>query len=206
MKGKVIKFNLVGGILVLILIIALIIGLIVGIPKLFKNKDENDNKDENNNVEVGKSYESNDGYEFENKLINETDNSFRKGKEVFENVNFNMYYNPEKFTLERNTDSVSIITYNKNKSTAIMIEVRMGNYEEDMDKLTEIGQREISELIIDNTSVLKEIVNVNNKIQYKYYIPKDDEKYLIAILECDLEQKEKILSEMEKMIESIDIL
>lgn len=204
MKGKVIKFNLVGGILVLILIIALIIGLIIGIPKLFKNKDENDNN--SNNAEVEESNELNNSFEFENNSIDETANSFAKGKEVFENVNFNMYYNPKKFTPERNTENVSIITYNNNKSTAIMIEARMGDYEEYVSRLREIEKIEMSELIIDNTSVLKEIVNVNNRIQHKYYIPKDDEKYLIVILECDLEQEEKILPEMEKMIESIDIL
>lgn len=203
MKGKVIKFNLVGGILVLILIITLIIGLSISIPKLFKNENENDNNA--NNTETEESYESNNSSELKNNSIGETVNSFKKGKEVLENVNFNMYYDPEKFTPERNTENVSIIAYNNNTSTAIMVETRIGDYEEYVSKLREIEQLEMSELIIDNTTVLKEITDINNRIQHKYYIPINDEKYLIVILECELEQEE-FLPEMEKMIESIDIL
>lgn len=210
MGGKVIKFNLMGAIGILIIIIAVIVGIITFTTRGKSNKD---NKEENDKKEV---------VEQDKESYNELD---RKElvtiKGLNKEISLRTYERNSEFKIEYDVDSFYVDDRDQNKlyfesliSDSILIEIqRNAGFKNKSNELISY-ERERKE---ENDTYKLENKNFNGHSCYietkeddrdvmkNYYIESGNEYYYIRVL-CGKEYKDTMMPIIEKMIETFKIM
>lgn len=181
-EGKVIKFNLMGAIGVLILIIAVIVGLIKGIPKL-KNKNNEQGEVNNSSEEQEGTKDSQEDKEKELKrtIIVNGDEQEIVLKEFVSTLGYTMYYDTEKFYIEYKEDT-PVDRYESLYSDSIifLVSKREMDYEANVEALN----RRIQES--DNIN--------NNSSEMGYYIEETSVGNSRAIEEITIDPAQYVMT------------
>lgn len=225
MEKKVIKFNLVGAICILVLTIAIIVGLIVGIPKLI-----NKIKDGNNNLSTQKqavAIDESKEYMEKVKTLSgeERDCKMRYCKSK---LGYAMKYDIDLFhpqvDSEENNQFISLYS----NKVGIGIEKKQGKFEELEEKLKEedkerisyeknskdqdnekskkIEEMAINTLDINGAKTIKGTVKSEEGTNQIYCIKIDDNSYYNVEVFCSKSFEDEILPVMEHMVESFEII
>lgn len=221
-EGKVIKFNLMGAIGVLILIIAVIVGLVIGIPKL-KNNDNEQGEVNNSSGEQKETKESEEDKEKEIKrnIIVNGDEQEIDLKEFTSSLGYTMYYDIEKFYIE-NKEDTPVDRYESLYSNSIifLVSKRAMNYEDNVEALnarmqgssnlndtsSEVSYN-IEETKIGNSRAIEEITIDPAQYIMTYIVEdKNDEKNCFYIeIRFNRQFEETILPVVREMLKTFEV-
>ena len=188
MGGKVIKFNLMGAIGILIIIIAVIVGIITFTTRGKSNKD---NKEENDKKEV---------VEQDKESYNELD---RKElvtiKGLNKEISLRTYERNSEFKIEYDVDSFYVDDRDQNKLyfESLISYERERKEENDTYKLENKN--------FNGHSCYIETKEDDRDVMKNYYIESGNEYYYIRVL-CGKEYKDTMMPIIEKMIETFKIM
>ena len=217
MERRVIKFNLVGAIFVLLLIILAIIGIIVGVNNFKKEKNQNDN---DGNVENNQSQNEQNQNEQEpideNKEYSELVTIDDEEKEITMKIcigstGYIMKYDANGFYVDKDVEGKDI--YNSLTSDTISINVTKENenFEDRVNDLildekrkTNYSNYEITQTEINGRNAYKETMTSNAETVTFYYIEVDDGAFVIEI-HCGNSFVEETMPIIEKMVNSFEI-
>ena len=220
MEKKVIKFNLVGTICILLLLIAIIVGLVVGIPKI-RNKSNNKNETEKQKQEqlerIDEKKEYNQKISLENGKERECRMKYWQGK-----FGYAMLYDADSFkVVNKNNRLDDYISLYSNR-VGIIVEKKEAKFENVYSQLEEEGNRIIEEdkedyknntakfkvdkVKINNYEVVKRTSNLTKNTEINYAIKKDDNTYYYITVYCSKDFEKEFLPIMEAMVESFEIL
>lgn len=217
MQGRVIKFNLMGAIFVLILIIAIIVAAIVYVPKLInsqKEKNETNNSGvESENTGVSKEIDEEKVYK-ETVTLNGIEHEIAM-KNCKGSFGYSMKYDVERFYVEK--DIRGIDYFNSLYSDTIFIHVSEKNakYEEKVKVLNSNKEANSQEAGVIEYDVTEEDVNGleavcetkrrADGVMYTYYIKKDNNSYLVMQIHCGEAFEEMTMPVIEKMMGSLEV-
>lgn len=212
MEKRVIKFNLVGAIFVIILIILTIVGIVIIATK---PKNNNDNFDSNNQLEQNNDIDENKEIKAD-VMIQGTKREIVM-KTCKGSYGYTMQYDINSFYVEKDVNGVDKFNSLYSDTVNISVLKSSGIYEEEIEKLrlnsnTMITNNinitdgyEIEEKVINGLKVnIKKEKNTNEKIN-TYYI-KSYDGYFVVQVNCGLEFEDMLWPVIEKMIETFEIL
>lgn len=212
MEKRVIKFNLVGAIFVIILIILTIVGIVIIATK---PKNNNDNFDSNNQLEQNNDIDENKEIKAD-VMIQGTKREIIM-KTCKGSYGYTMQYDINSFYVEKDVNGVDKFNSSYSDTVNISVLKSSGIYEEEIEKLrlnsnTMITNNinitdgyEIEEKVINGLKVnIKKEKNTNEKIN-TYYI-KSYDGYFVVQVNCGLEFEDMLWPVIEKMIETFEIL
>ncbi len=221
-NNKVIKFNLMGAIGIIILIIAIIVGVIIGVNKSNnKNKNENQN---NNNVEqkvqenVSKDNDKNQVNTNESKdseNINAKENTQKKSEEVEisdsnghktkhnvktheSDLGYKMKYDHESFFADKNNENKEKFISLYSNTIGITVEKVNGKIENISNEFTRLS--------INGNEAAKRVSATNETIDEVYFIKKDDKEYFNIHITCGANFKEQVMPVIDYMISTFEII
>lgn len=212
MEKRVIKFNLVGAIFVIILIILTIVGIVIIATK---PKNNNDNFDSNNQLEQNNDIDENKEIKAD-VMIQGTKREIVM-KTCKGSYGYTMQYDINSFYVEKDVNGVDKFNSLYSDTVNISVLKSSGIYEEEIEKLrlnsnTMITNNinitdgyEIEEKVINGLKVnIKKEKNTNEKIN-TYYI-KSYDGYFVVQVNCGLGFEDMLWPVIEKMIETFEIL
>ena len=212
MEKRVIKFNLVGAIFVIILIILTIVGIVIIATK---PKNNNDNFDSNNQLEQNNDIDENKEIKAD-VMIQGTKREIIM-KTCKGSYGYTMQYDIISFYVEKDVNGVDKFNSLYSDTVNISVLKSSGIYEEEIEKLrlnsnTMITNNinitygyEIEEKVINGLKVnIKIEKNTNEKIN-TYYI-KSYDGYFVVQVNCGLGFEDMLWPVIEKMIETFEIL
>lgn len=212
MEKRVIKFNLVGAIFVIILIILAIVGIVIIATK---PKNNNDNFDSNNQLEQNNDIDENKEIKAD-VMIQGTKREIVM-KTCKGSYGYTMQYDINSFYVEKDVNGVDKFNSLYSDTVNISVLKSSGIYEEEIEKLrlnsnTMITNNinitdgyEIEEKVINGLKVnIKKEKNTNEKIN-TYYI-KSYDGYFVVQVNCGLGFEDMLWPVIEKMIETFEIL
>lgn len=212
MEKRVIKFNLVGAIFVIILIILTIVGIVIIATK---QKNNNDNFDSNNQLEQNNDIDENKEIKAD-VMIQGTKREIIM-KTCKGSYGYTMQYDINSFYVEKDVNGVDKFNSLYSDTVNISVLKSSGIYEEEIEKLrlnsnTMITNNinitygyEIEEKVINGLKVnIKIEKNTNEKIN-TYYI-KSYDGYFVVQVNCGLGFEDMLWPVIEKMIETFEIL
>nr|MBP3681469.1 hypothetical protein [Clostridia bacterium] len=217
MERKVIKFNLVGAIGIVILIVAIIIGVIMFMAK-GKNRNDNDDTNGNNLIQY------NDGKIDETKEIKEKITIQGSEQEIVMKTckgsfGYSMKYDTGSFYVEKHVNGIDEFKSLYTNTVNITVYKKNGDYEKDMEELkaeyeklknSENGENfvdelEIKEKSINGAKVIVKHEKLSDKRLDTYYI-KNDDGYFVVEANCGLQFENMVGPIIEKMVESFEVL
>lgn len=223
MERRVIKFNLVGAICILILIISLIAGLIIYIPKKLNKMENNSSNSENQLDEKNEVTINQVKTEEKTNVIIDGHEEEITTKTLNSSLGYSMKYDINNFYVESEMEQMD--EYRSLLSNTIFINVEKvhGNLDAEREQIYQIAKFETSETknsekAVIESGVVDEYLNENiphiikstnrtpTNIVYNYYIKADNENYYIVTLNCNTNFEKQMLPIMEKMIETFEIL
>lgn len=221
MQGKVIKFNLVGAIFVLMLIIAIIVGVIIYVPRLISsNRRENDNSTTNNktstsdNSIVENTVDEIKTYK-ETVIINEQPQEITMKK--FEGTyGYSIKYDINSFYIEKGTRGLDKLSSLQSETIFINISEKRGDFDKKMQELfinreiaaqgNKILEYNVEEDVLDGAPAVCEYKRmIDDRVIYTYYIKTDSNSYLIMEIYCGNSFEENVMPIIEKMIETFEL-
>jgi len=140
MQGKVIKFNLVGGICVLIIIISIIVASIIYIPKLFSSKKDESKLENSSNSSIDNQKEQivnqiQDEAEYKEIInINGQDEEITMKKFVSE-YGYSMKYDVNSFYINKEVKEVDMFSSLYSDTVYINVSYNNENFDEKISKL-----------------------------------------------------------------------
>lgn len=209
MERRVIKFNLMGAICVLILIISLIVGIIVF--AINKHNGNNNKPTENSSKQLQENKESYAELDTKEKILinnEEVEVTLR----VFESkLGYKINYAIDKFYIDSKTEEKDVLKSLESDTILLEITKENGNFKEKTEELiaNQSAKRKNNSTYRMNAKSLNEkdiyyweTEEIENKIHKKYYVQNNETYYLIS-LSCDKQFSNEIIPIVDKMIESI---
>lgn len=211
--GRVIKFNLMGAICILILIIAIIIGIIKYVPKLFNDREINKTDKENISGEHSE--------EQEEKKYKETININGDNIEIVTQnyksaYGYSMKYDVNSFYVE--TDKNEMDCFNSLVSDTIYINVikkddayneKVERLNKNIDKVSKeagIVEYFVFNKVINGINATCEVKKLADRSIYTYYLKESSNTYFIVQARLDKNFEERMLPIIDFMLESFEIL
>lgn len=206
MEKRVIKFNLVGAIFVIILIITIIVGVVMAVAKS-KNKNENSNNsnqaEQNNEID-------------ENKEIREDVMIQGAKREIImktckSSYGYTMEYDVNSFYVEKDVNGMDEFNSLYSDTVKISVLKSSGNYEDEIEKLKSNSSNintekyEVEEKVVNGLNINIKKENKPDEKIYTYYI-KSYDGYFVVQVNCGLEFENMMWPIIEKMVESFEIL
>lgn len=211
MERRVIKFNLVGAICVLILIISIIIGIIVF---AVKGHNKNDGTNDNNQIiEQDKNIDENKEYKEKVTIKgNEQEIIMKACKGTF---GYSMKYDVNSFYVEKDASGRDEFNSLYSNTINVIVFKRNGNYDEKVEQLKlnstngnnkNIGDRyNVKEDFINGLRVVIETEDKSEGKTSTYYVRADD-GYFVIEANCGYGFEDMVWPIIEKMIGTFKIL
>ena len=205
MEGRVIKFNLVGAICILILVISVIVGIITFAIKGIKNKDNKANQQtaiDEEQIYTEKLYINNQEKQVKMKTC--------KGS-----FGYTMNYDIEGFYVEKNVDGIDMFKSLYSDSVYVNVIEKMDSYKEKSQLLLEYklkpsnvsdNEYQVTAIDLNGIPAIMEKQKMLDGISYTYYIKKEDSSYYLIQAHCGFQFEESLMPTMLKMIETFQIL
>lgn len=206
MEKRVIKFNLVGAIFVIILIIAIIVGVVMAVAK---SKNKNDNSNNSNQTEQNNEID-------ENKEIREDVMIQGAKREIIMKTckgsyGYTMEYDVNSFYVEKDVNGMDEFNSLYSDTVKISVLKSSGNYEDEIEKLKsnssniDTEKYEVEEKVVNGLNINIKKENKPDEKTYTYYI-KSYDGYFVVQVNCGLEFENMMWPIIEKMVESFEIL
>ena len=222
MQGKVIKFNLVGGICVLIIIISIIVVSIIYIPKLFSSKKDESKLENSSNSSIDNQKEQivnqiQDEAEYKEIInINGQDEEITMKKFVSD-YGYSMKYDVNSFYINKEVKEVDMFSSLYSDTVYINVSYNNENFDEKISKLKNNKDKKSKEagtlkydIVLERLPNHKEVYcEVKERVDtyiYTMYIEKNVEGYYIVQVYCGSRIKDRVMPIIERMIESFDIV
>lgn len=208
MERRVIKFNLMGAIFVLILIISIIVGIII----FAINKNGGDK--ENKNDSTSGIQENKDSYaelDTKEKVLINNENVEVTMRTYESKLGYKSNYAIDKFYIDSQTEEKDVLKSLESNTIALEITKGEGNFKEKSEELiaNQAEKRKSNASYKMNAKSLNEkdvyyweVEEVENNISKKYYVQNGD-SYFLVLLNCDKQFANEIIPIVDKMIESI---
>lgn len=210
MGGKVIKFNLMGAIGVLILIITVIVGIVVFATR--GKKDENKNQSDKQNVVK----EEKNGYTEldtkENAQINGITKELTMRK--FESkLGYKMDYDVDSFYIDNKENGMDVIKSLVSDTVEVKITL-VNDYYNDLVRVLyanvdamkkQYPSYELNQINNDKITCLIENKKTNDSVQKTYFI-KNNRGYYEIKATCGIDFENTVIPIIDKMVESIEIM
>ena len=215
MERRVIKFNLVGAIFVLILIIAAVSGIIIFAIK--SQKDNNDDKNEKQ-MKISEEQEKKDkeadelNKEYKEKILIDNQEHWMTLKKFKSSLGYKMKYDVESFYIENN--DIEVDEYKSLYTDTISLKISKST--EDFSDKTESIIKESAEKIRNNSTYKLEQMDINGDLCFKesmvengvdniitYYIQADN-GFFVVQAHCGTELKETMIPIIDYMVKTFE--
>lgn len=207
MEKKVIKFNLVGAIFVIILIISIIVGIVIIATK---SKNKNNDYNSNNQLEKIEGIIDEEKEIKENVIIQGTKREIIM-KTCKGSYGYTMKYDVNSFYVEKDANGMDKFNSLYSDTVNISVLKSSGNYEDEIERLKlnsniiDTEKYEIEEKVVNGLNINIKKENKPDEKNYTYYI-KSYDGYFVVQVNCGLEFEDIVWPIIEKMIESFEIL
>ena len=205
MQGRVIKFNLVGGICVLILIISVIVSGVIYIPRIISSI-----KDKEEPVKTDEQGEFKTTVTINNEEKNITMKLYKSA------YGYSMKYDVDSFYIQKDVEEMD--EYRSLISDTIFIQVmpKTGNFENVVETLNS-NKENVSDTISENEYDVKKVelngveaiyereVNLDGT-NYNYFVKKDENNYLMMKIHYGIGFEGIIEPVVEEMVGSFELI
>lgn len=215
--GRVIKFNLMGAIFILIIIIAIIVGLIKYVPKLFNNKNNDNEISKTNKENISEEHSEEQEENKYKEIINiDGDNIEIITKRCESDYGYSMKYDVNSFYVEKDKNGMDCFNSLVSDTIYMYIIKKDGSYNKEVEKLNanmekaskEAGvvEYDIYDKVINGINATCELKKLSDRSIYTYYLKESSNTYFIVQVQVGKNFERRMMPIIDFMIESFEIL